>query len=87
MRYRANKKLSRRCRLRHQQEPHQKQYVPLPFGGGHKNSPNLFINNKTLQYVWGVPYSADIIWAMSRENLSSGLWPGKTQPGLLSHRS
>ena len=51
MRYRANKKLSRRCRLRHQQEPHQKQYVPLPFGGGHKNSPNLFINNKTLQYV------------------------------------
>ena len=29
MRYRVNKKVSR------QQDPHQKQYVPLPFGGGH----------------------------------------------------
>ena len=27
MRYRANKKVK--------QDPHQKQYVPLPFGGGH----------------------------------------------------
>ena len=33
MTYRANKKVSRW--RRHQQDPHQKQYVPLPFGGGH----------------------------------------------------
>ena len=31
VRYRANKKVSRR----RQQDPHKKQYVPLPFGGGH----------------------------------------------------
>ena len=31
MRYRANKKVS--CR----QDQHQKQYVPLPFGGGHND--------------------------------------------------
>ena len=41
MRYRANKKVSRRRRhrrwRRRQQDPHQKQYAPLPFGGGHKN--------------------------------------------------
>ena len=35
MRYRANKKVSRR--RRRQQDPHQKQYVPLPFGVRHKN--------------------------------------------------
>ena len=37
MRYRANKKVSRQRwrRLRRQQGLHQKQYVPLPFGGGH----------------------------------------------------
>ena len=35
MRYRANKKVSR-WRWR-QQDPHQKQYVPLPFGGGHND--------------------------------------------------
>ena len=33
MRYRANKKVSRQCRR--QQDPHQKVYVSLPFGGGH----------------------------------------------------
>ena len=41
MRYRANKKVSRWHRrqhqCRHQQDPHQKQYVPLPFGGGHND--------------------------------------------------
>ena len=36
MRYRANKKVSRQRQHRHQQDLHQKQYVPLPFGGGHK---------------------------------------------------
>ena len=35
MRYRANKKVSHW--RRRQQDPHQKQYVPLPFGGGHNN--------------------------------------------------
>ena len=42
MRYRANKKVSRwrrrqrkrQCQRWRQQDPHQKQYVPLPFGGG-----------------------------------------------------
>ena len=33
MRYRANKKVS----CQHQQDPHQKQYVPLPFDGGDIN--------------------------------------------------
>ena len=35
MRYRANKKVSHRRWRRRQRDPHQKQYVPLPFGGGH----------------------------------------------------
>ena len=38
MRYRANKKVSRR--RRRQQDLHQKQYVHLPFGGGH-NYPQI----------------------------------------------
>ena len=37
MRYRANKKVSLWC-WRHQ-DLHQKQYVPLPFGWGHKYQP------------------------------------------------
>ena len=41
MRYRANKKVSRRRRRRHQrqrqQDPHQKQYVLFPFGWGHND--------------------------------------------------
>ena len=40
MRYRASKKVSRRCWR--QQDPHQKQYVPLPFGGGHNNWSSLW---------------------------------------------
>ena len=35
MRYRAHKKLSRQRWRRRQRDPHQKQYVPLPFGWGH----------------------------------------------------
>ena len=34
MRYRANKKVSRQRRYRRQLDPHQKQYVPLPFTWG-----------------------------------------------------
>ena len=34
MSYRANKKVSRQHQQ--QRDPHQKQYVPLRFGGGHK---------------------------------------------------
>ena len=37
MRYRANKKVSHWRQSRRQQDPHQKQYVPLPFGGGHND--------------------------------------------------
>ena len=33
MRYHAYKKVSRR----RQQDPHQKQYVPLSYGGGHND--------------------------------------------------
>ena len=33
MRYRAYKKVSRQCWRWCQRYPHQKQYVPLPFGG------------------------------------------------------
>ena len=38
MRYHAYKKVSRQwqCQCQRQQDPHQKQYVPLPFGRGHK---------------------------------------------------
>ena len=38
MRYRANKKVPRR----RQQDPHQKQYVPLSFGGGHNDCQHGF---------------------------------------------
>ena len=43
MRYRAYKKVLRQCQhqRQHQQDPHQKQYVPLPFSGGHKYSQNF----------------------------------------------
>ena len=49
MRYRAYKKVSRwrwrqrrrKRRRRRQQDPHQKQYVPLSFGGGHKNTQTI----------------------------------------------
>ena len=34
MKYRANKKVSRWHQR--QQDPHQKQYAPFPFSGGHK---------------------------------------------------
>ena len=39
MRYRANKKVTR-WRQR-QQDPHQKQYVPLPFCGGHNEEQSM----------------------------------------------
>ena len=37
MRYRAKNEVSRQRQRGRQQDPHQKQYVPLPFGGGHNN--------------------------------------------------
>ena len=36
MRYRINQKVSRRRQRQRRRDPHQKQYVLLHFGGGHK---------------------------------------------------
>ena len=76
MRYRANKKVSRwrQRQHRHQQDPHQKQYVPLPFGGGHNyradrrcrkvNAGKIIRRN--LPFIWNkikdtaIPNSQDI---------------------------
>ena len=62
MRYRANKKVSRR----RQQDPHQKQYAPLSFGGGHnepRHEKTCFCNMRTtktqislcIHAVWSAP--------------------------------
>ena len=45
MRYLANKKVSCRRQCLRRRDPHQKQFVPLPFGGGHKTTSIYQWNN------------------------------------------
>ena len=75
MRYRASKKMSHR-RL---QDPHQKQYVLLPFGGGHNTS---ILQHSMIRIVHIVQFTAwplvRVFTKNSKPTITNTLFVGQT---------